>query len=121
MKKCFAVVFLFLLATCFADPVTISSAAYEASHIIKAGAGASIVTITGYSSNASAQFIQLHDSATVPANGVAPLAVFTVAATGNFSYVSPLKYANGLVVCNSTTGPTKTLGATDCYFTITIQ
>lgn len=99
-------------------PVAIGSAAYVASLIIKASAG-KLYSLNGYNSKTSAQFIQVHNSATLPADTAVPLLVFTVPASSNFS----LDFSNiglpgttGLVVCNSSTGPTKTLGSADVFF-----
>lgn len=96
------------------------SSAYENAEVVKASPG-TVHRISGYSSNVAAQFIQLHDAASLPANGVAPAIVFTVPASSNFDYdLSEIgRYCKtGIVVCNSTAGPTKTLGAADVWFNI---
>lgn len=106
----------------FDDSVLKSSTAYEASRILKAGKGV-LVSLVGYNSNAGAQFIQLHNSATLPANAAVPIYTFTVAATSNFSLDVPITgipFTTGIVVCNSSTGPTKTIGSADCWFTAVI-
>ena len=100
-----------------------SSVAYEASRVIKATPGV-LFGLSGYSSNVAAQFIQIHDASSLPANGVAPLAFITVPASSNFSIdfgVFGIPCFVGIVVCNSTTGPTKTIGAADCYFTVRMR
>ncbi len=97
-----------------------TSAAYVASQIAKASPG-TIYGLTGYNSKGSAQFIQLHDSATLPADTAVPAVVIIVAATANFSidFTTVGRYfTNGIVVCNSSTGPTKTIGSADCWFDI---
>lgn len=96
-----------------------NSAAYEKSRVIKAAKG-SLVTLHGYNSGA-AQFLQIHDAAAVPADAAVPILTLAIAATASFSFSWPfgLPCANGIVVCNSSTGPTKTIGADDCYFTAT--
>ena len=96
-----------------------ASTALAASLIIKAAPGRAF-SISGYNSKGSAQFIQIHDSATLPADNAAPIAVITVAATSNFSFTIPaigLQGTSGLVVCNSSTAATKTIGSADCFFT----
>ena len=96
------------------------SVAYEASAIVKASAG-TIFSVTGYNSKTSAQFIQLHDSATLPANTAIPKIVFTVPASSNFFYdfgEIGRQCSAGIVVCNSSTGPTKTIGSADCFFNV---
>lgn len=96
------------------------SVAYEASTISKANPG-TIYSITGYSAKISAQFIQLHDSATLPANTAVPAVIFSVPASSNFFYdfnEIGRFCEKGIVVCNSSTGATKTLGSADCWINI---
>ena len=98
---------------------TKNSAAYVASYVIKTGPGV-LFMLSGYNSKASAQFIQLHDAISLPANGAAPVMTFTVPATSNFSVaipVSGMPFVTGIVVANSSTGPTLTVGSADVYFT----
>jgi hypothetical protein len=96
----------------------VNSAAYEASHILKASAG-KLIGLFGYNSG-PAQFYQLHDSATLPADAAVPALTFTVPTLSNFSLDLPptgLDFIHGIVVCNSSTGPTKTIGSGDSFFT----
>jgi hypothetical protein len=130
MKKLtFLLLFLFAVFVCdAADPISyraevVHSSAYEASHVIKAGSG-TVISIVGYNSKASAQFIQLHDSATLPADTAVPVYTFTVAATSNFSIDVPITgipFTNGIVICNSSTGPTKTIGSADIFITAVVK
>lgn len=104
-------------------PRMIHSTAYEASHVLATGP-ATLLSLLGYNSKASAQFIQIHDAASLPANGEVPAITFLVAATSNFNLAAVLrgmKFANGIVVCNSSTGPTKTIGSNDCFFTASVH
>lgn len=67
-----------------------------------------------------AQFIQLHDSATVPADGAIPTLVFRIPASTSAAFDAALRgvqFNTGLVICNSSTAATKTIGAANCYFT----
>lgn len=98
----------------------VASTAYEASKVIKGSAGR-IRDIRGYNSKGSAQFIQIHDSATLPADTAVPKFTFTVPATQNFTIdfgEDGWYCTTGLVVSNSSTGPTKTIGSADCFFTV---
>lgn len=98
------------------------SSALEASRILK-GTSGTLVSLMGYNSKTSAQFIQLHDSATVPADGAVPDFPFTVAASSNFSLDvgTGIPFANGIVVTNSSTAGTKTIGVADCWFYAIVQ
>lgn len=94
------------------------SVAYVASQIIKAAPGM-LYRLVGYNSKGTAQFIQLHDAAALPADAAVPKEVITVATVGNFAIdFGPYgrKFTAGIVVCNSSTGPTKTIGSADCWF-----
>lgn len=94
------------------------STAYEASRIFKNSAG-TLLVLKGYNSKGSAQFIQLHDSATLPADTAVPVAVITVPTVSNFEISYPVTgggFGSGIVACNSSTGPTKTIGGADCWF-----
>lgn len=95
-----------------------STTANAASLVISANP-AILFGLTAYSSKASAQFIQLHDASALPANGAVPKIVITVAATSNIG----IDYGNigrqfstGIVVCNSSTEETLTIGSADCWF-----
>ena len=96
-----------------------SSTAYEASNVIKGSAG-TLYSLTGYNSG-PAQFLQVHNSATLPANGVAPVLLIAIPAQSTFAFEWKLgiPLSTGIVVSNSSTGPTKTIGSADCYFTAT--
>lgn len=93
--------------------------AYAASLVVKTASGA-LLSLTGYNSKATAQFVQIHESSTLTADGTFPILTFTVPGTSNFSIdfgLPGLPCNGGIVVCNSSTGPTKTIGSADCYFT----
>lgn len=98
-----------------------TTTAYAASLIIKASAG-TIYTLNGFNSKSSGQFIQLHNSATLPADNAVPVVTFYVPASSNFSFdwgVYGRSFSAGIVVTTSSTGPTKTIGAADCWFDAT--
>lgn len=101
-------------------PKNATTTAYAASLVVKASAG-TLYTITGYSSRTSAQWIQVHNAASLPGDASVPVLIFKVPGDGNFSFdLSPngRSFTDGIVVCNSTTGPTKTIGSADCWFDV---
>jgi hypothetical protein len=123
MKKLTILMVCFLAALAQAKEATISSNAYEASHVIKTGAG-NVIFVSVYNSKASAQFIQLFDSITVPADTAVPVMTQTVAASSNYTFSIPLTgmpFNTGIAISNSSTGPTKTVGAADCFFTVVVK
>jgi hypothetical protein len=98
-------------------PLNKHSNAYAASLVVKSGPGI-LYGFTVYNSAVAAQFIGWYDSATVPADGVAPdgfIKVDTVLSQG-VAWLPGRTFHTGIVLCNSSTGPTKTAGAADCYF-----
>ena len=94
-----------------------STAAYAASLVVKATAG-TLFGLSGYNSKTSAQFLQVHDAAELPADTAVPAVVITVPATSNFSIDFGERgrwFNTGIVICNSSTGPTKTIGSADVW------
>lgn len=98
----------------------VMSTAFEASKVLKASAG-KLHTLAVFNSGASAQYILLMNSATVPANGAVTLLYPPIPIAAGTLLVLDLPRAvqasTGIAVCNSSTGTfTKTIGAADCAF-----
>lgn len=68
--------------------------------------------------NAAAQFVQVFDAATLPADGAVPILAISVPASNGtgFNWIPGRTFRQGVVLCNSSTQATKTIGAADCLF-----
>lgn len=118
MKKLFLTLVLCLSSLAYG--ATYDSTVFEASRIIKGGPGGlSHLTITN--SSASLQYILIFNSANLPADGAfanlayppIPVSAQTII---DIPFTPALALTAGLVICNSTTLTTKTIGAADCWF-----
>jgi hypothetical protein len=101
-------------------PLNFTSSGLAKSCVPKTGVG-KLFGFTATSTNVAAQFIQIHDALALPANGAVPLATFNVAAGNSVSaYYGPMgrAFTRGIVVANSTTQGTLTLGAADTIFDV---
>jgi hypothetical protein len=101
-------------------PLNSTSVALENSRVVKSGAG-SLFGLSGQNNKAGSQFIQVHNAQAVPAEGAVPVVVFSVPATSPFSVLyalPPRFFNNGIVVCNSSTLATKTIGSADTWFDV---
>lgn len=96
-----------------------SGSSYVASGVIKANIGR-LNGFHGYNSG-GAQWIMIYNSATVPANGASPLIMLHVGATSSFAWdpgtgaTGGKYFTAGISWSNSSTAPTKTVGAADCW------
>lgn len=100
-------------------PLNKHSAAYANSIFVKSGQGI-LYGFTARSSNASAQFIQVHDTQAVPASGAVPCVVVDIAATATTGalWLPGRTFLYGCWIVNSTTAPTYTAGAADTFFDV---
>jgi hypothetical protein len=109
-----------MLASYFTIWSSVDAVTYAASGVIKASAG-TLLGVMGFNSNASGQFIQIYNSATIPIDTTVPILTVFVPGTSNFSIdFSPLGklFSIGISWSNSSTGPTKTIGASDCWINV---
>lgn len=97
----------------------VSSTALEVGHVIKNGAGR-LYSLMITSTRTSAQFIQIHNTTSVPADTAVPVYSFYIPAASSISLSAEDigdYFDTGISVCNSSTIATKTVGAADCFFT----
>lgn len=101
-------------------PLNATSTAEEASRVAKASAG-TLYGFTIYNNNAAVRYVQLFDSATLPADGVVPVLTYEVAAQASRAVgFGPYgrRFSTGIVICNSSTDTTKTIGSADSLFDV---
>lgn len=90
----------------------------ENSRIVASG-NTKLFGFAGTNTKASSQFILVFDSATVPANGAVPELMLTAQANSDFwiSWTPAWRnFSDGVVLCNSSTAATLTIGSADCWF-----
>lgn len=95
----------------------VSSSDYETGHQLIAGPG-TLLSLTGYSNAATAQFIQLFDSLVEPADNDVPVFIAKVLVTSNIPAldVAGMHFAVGCWVKNSSDGNQLQAGDADCFF-----
>ena len=95
-----------------------ASTALAASLVIKAGAGR-LYQLTGVNTKATAQYIQVFNNSSLPADTAVPILLAYVPSGANFSFdfgSIGRYFSTGITVCNSSTAATKTIGSADCWF-----
>jgi hypothetical protein len=101
-------------------PLNATSPVLSKSMVAKTGIG-KLFGFTATSTNVAAQFILLFDALALPANGTVPVAAYNVAAANSVPvYYGPpgRAFSRGIVLANSTTQGTLTLGAADTIFDV---
>ena len=94
---------------------------YENSRVVSASA-CKLVMLCGYNSG-PAQWIQIFNSATVPANNAVPVVSYGIPSQSSFQIpipVSGLPLSTGCSWSNSSAGNKKTIGSADCFVTAVI-
>ncbi len=96
-----------------------TTTALAASLVVKADRG-TLYGLTGHNNRSSSQFIQIHDASSLPADAAVPTIVFAVPATASFSldFNVGREFQTGIVISNSSTAATKTIGSADCWFDV---
>lgn len=112
-------------ANLYATPANSFSQGEEAFRPVKAGAGL-LFGFTVRTSRATAQFILLFDTANMalPANGAIPVVPFDIAALSTLmvSYADVGRsFQQGILLVNSTTRTSLTVGSADCWFDVQYQ
>lgn len=99
------------------EPLNNASPRLEASRVVKSGPG-KLYGLTVTNTNMAAQFVQVFDASTVPADGAVPLFAKSVPAGDavGIQWLPGRTFLVGIVVCNSSTQGDKTIGAADCLF-----
>jgi hypothetical protein len=76
---------------------------------------------TAYSTKASSQFLNVFDANALPADTAVPLFSFALGANSGVGFgwqPNGRQFQTGLVLCNSSTDATKTIGSVDCFFDV---
>ena len=98
-------------------PLNYSSRALSSSAVVKTGPGL-LYGVTVTNTSASAQYFQLFDASTLPADGAIPILAKSIPANDavGFSWLPGRTFLVGIIVCNSSTNATKTIGSANCFF-----
>lgn len=101
-------------------PRSATNPALAASFIAMEGQGR-LLGVTVTNTKASAQFFQLFDTSSLPADNAVPLIAVDIAANtakGLFFGEGGRWMRQGITLCNSSTQGTKTIGSADCLFDV---
>lgn len=109
------------------QPINAPNAASLVAKIVTIPGGqARLHRVTATNTNAAQRFIQIFDATSLPSNGATPLITFPLATTA--STIPPLDlgvygrvFQNGIVIANSSTEATLTLGSADSFFDLLVS
>lgn len=90
----------------------------ENSRVVNSGR-TQLYGFAGTNTKASSQFILAFDASAIPSNGAVPVFTLTAAASSDFwvSWAPAWRnFQEGVVLCNSSTLATLTIGSADCWF-----
>lgn len=98
-------------------PLNYHSRALEASCVVKTGPGV-LYGFTFSSTLGAAQYVQVFDASSLPADGAVPIIAKSCAANDAvmLSWLPGRTFLVGIIICNSTTNGSKTLGAANSIF-----
>ncbi len=88
------------------------------SNLIVSAIPATLYGFAGFNSAATGQFILLFDAIELPPDGEVPIIQVFAAAGSNFSLdygTLGRVFKNGIIICNSSIGETKIIGADDIW------
>lgn len=100
-------------------PLNYASRALASSAVVKTGPGY-LYGMTVTNTSASSQYLLLFDATAVPADGAIPILAKSLAANDatGFAWLPARTFLTGLVVCNSSTNTSKTIGSANCFFDV---
>lgn len=99
-------------------PLRVHSQKLVASQVMFTGT-CYVTSIQMNNTNASVQYGQIFDASVVPADGAIPDYLLTLSGLADKFLTFPLPglfFRTGVVMCNSSTAATKTVGSADCFF-----
>lgn len=76
--------------------------------------------LSAHSTKITAQYIQIFDTTSVPANGAVPIMTYPIGVniTLNLDFGNGRQFLNGVTICNSSTAATLTIGTADCLIDV---
>lgn len=107
------------LLTTIVTPISSKSSEFFTSFFIPVTREGILYTLTGYTTAASMQFIQLYDTTTYRVANLKPLTTVIINPNTNFSIDFPkgLYFKNGIVAINSSSSVLHTSGGSNVYYT----